>query len=161
MIYLAAEPRCDNGPFRLVKIGFASTECEARVASCQTGNPRTLELVATLDGERPDELRLHRAFKNFAVRGEWFLLSEHMLRVARRHQTALGWLEDLGDKVRFEAAHPEGLDAALRSMPPLREVAELKEIAARIYELQDAIRLLKGSTRSGELATDVVAGEAA
>lgn len=59
-----------------VKIGVAQDVIQ-RLMNIQTGNPRTLKIVATLgpfsEAQAFDlERGLHRRFKSLRLRGEWF-----------------------------------------------------------------------------------------
>ncbi|MGQ0836344.1 MAG: GIY-YIG nuclease family protein [Gammaproteobacteria bacterium] len=65
---------CDNA--QLIKIGKAK-DVTRRVAEIQTGCPSKLEILGTipLHSEKHAqhiEGRLHRAFKRYHVRGEWY-----------------------------------------------------------------------------------------
>lgn len=54
-----------------IKIGV-STSVKQRLASLQTSSPTKLVLLATVEGAREDEARLHRRFANERIAGEWF-----------------------------------------------------------------------------------------
>lgn len=56
-----------------IKIGFAKNP-EKRLASLQTGSPAELILHASFETEHPKihEKMIHRRFRRFRVRGEWF-----------------------------------------------------------------------------------------
>ena len=56
-------------PNQAVKIG-ASHEPEARLDSCQVGNPNPLRLIGTV--ERNVEKYLQRLFTNYRLSGEWY-----------------------------------------------------------------------------------------
>ena len=69
----------------LVKIGFSSN-VKRRLKQLQTGNPKTLKLIATFDykprgriTERIMERRIHYLLRQFKIRrkGEWFNFPEH------------------------------------------------------------------------------------
>lgn len=53
------------------KIGY-SLSPENRLAQLQTGNPFSLELVATTEGGIEKERELHNFFKQYRLSGEWF-----------------------------------------------------------------------------------------
>lgn len=68
MLYVIAETPCSG----IVKIGY-SDDPAARRAQLQTGNPRTLILVATFPGSLEDEGRVHSMFAEHRTSvGEWF-----------------------------------------------------------------------------------------
>lgn len=69
----------DDGP---VKIGEAF-DPKGRLAELQCGNARLLHLRAVVFASDKTERRLHRAWAEARVRGEWFE-DERLLRVARR-----------------------------------------------------------------------------
>lgn len=55
-----------------VKIGWTNRKPERRLIALQLGNPRDLEIIATVDGDRDDEQWLHSFLSEFHLRGEWF-----------------------------------------------------------------------------------------
>ena len=55
-----------------VKIGFTMNNPRTRLESCQTGNPRKIELLTTTLGTIEDESRVHRMLSAFRLCGEWF-----------------------------------------------------------------------------------------
>jgi len=59
------------------KIGYTSRDISDRLAELQTGNPRRLSVVSTIEGDEAQEERLHRLFAHCQteVRNEWFHLS--------------------------------------------------------------------------------------
>lgn len=66
MIYFIRDPLT-----RRLKIGCAKDPWN-RLRNIQTGCPTDLELAAILPGEEADERALHKRFRQFHVRGEWF-----------------------------------------------------------------------------------------
>ena len=65
------------GELAPIKIGVA-TDVEKRLKVLQTGNSRRLECLAILGPFHQErafkvEASLHRKFKKFKIRGEWFL----------------------------------------------------------------------------------------
>jgi hypothetical protein len=54
-----------------VKIGY-SLKPEARVGELQTGNPRRLRLLATVEGTPTDERNLHVKYLHLNILQEWF-----------------------------------------------------------------------------------------
>jgi hypothetical protein len=66
MIYLIKSEKTNT-----CKIGYASNP-ENRLAQLQTGNPFALELVAVIEGDIPEEKRIHQMFKSYRLKGEWF-----------------------------------------------------------------------------------------
>lgn len=111
-VYLIAEPPAlgSNAPYGPIKIGIASN-AHARLASLQTGNPRTLTLLGIADRfcDRKDALRLesslHRRFKGDRMSGEWFRPSPSLLAYIARHIKAPDALE---------SAPPVMLDGLMR-----------------------------------------------
>lgn len=74
----------DSGP---VKIGQARNPL-TRIAELQCGNPETLHLRAIVLATNTLERELHYAWKNHAVRGEWFAdgVQEALVELARATQ---------------------------------------------------------------------------
>jgi hypothetical protein len=61
-----------------VKIGYSLNPCE-RLRALQTSNDCELTLLAAKDGTISDEKLLHKKFKAYWVRNEWFLPSLEIL----------------------------------------------------------------------------------
>jgi hypothetical protein len=70
VIYVIGERRTG-----IVKIG-TNVNPFARLKELQAGNPRPLDVLVTLPGDRRDEAALHRAFADLCVGGEWFDFGE-------------------------------------------------------------------------------------
>jgi hypothetical protein len=85
-----------------IKIGYTATCAETRRATFQTGNPSRLVVLRVVQGEKPDEHRLHQRFAAHRVTGEWFRPAPELLLYlleAGRDLTptldaAAGWLRD-------------------------------------------------------------------
>ena len=60
----------DGGP---VKIGVTRTSLQRRLDALQGGSPVRLRLIAALSGDH--EKKLHQAFGDRRIRGEWFDVS--------------------------------------------------------------------------------------
>lgn len=69
-----------NGQDDVYKIGIA-TDTEQRLASLQTGNPKTLSLHLCYEfsNAHPVEMSLHQKFSSYRVNGEWFTLNASQL----------------------------------------------------------------------------------
>ena len=77
--------RDESGP---IKIGHYTGELSvfrARLTSMQTGNARKLTCLATLAGTKSDEGALHRKFRQYRIRGEWFEPALGLLDYIREH----------------------------------------------------------------------------
>ena len=59
----------------LVKIGYTGRRVRERMAEGQTFVPQELTVLAESFGTRADENRLHRLFREFHVRGEWYRMA--------------------------------------------------------------------------------------
>jgi hypothetical protein len=69
-----------------VKIGRAMDVAQ-RIEELQTAHPETLRLVAYVHATQPGriEATLHQTYQNCRVRGEWFALTEDLVRLIRKH----------------------------------------------------------------------------
>lgn len=67
---------CEVGP---LKIGIARCAYQ-RLQTLQTANPSEMFLYAYAPGGLDLERQLHREFKEYRIRGEWFERSEPILR---------------------------------------------------------------------------------
>lgn len=60
-----------------VKIGYSQAESlyglSGRLASFATSNPSPVVVLGTMPGSRSKETQLHRRFKDYRVRNEWFV----------------------------------------------------------------------------------------
>ncbi len=72
-----------KAPSGHVKIGSTHpTKLRERIAELQVGNHQQLELIRIIENaSREQEAWLHKQFKNFRIRGEWFKFTEEMLTV--------------------------------------------------------------------------------
>jgi hypothetical protein len=61
----------------LVKIGYASS-INRRISHLQTSSPRSLTLLGVVRGGRKTEQMLHRKFRDYRVRGEWFRIEAEL-----------------------------------------------------------------------------------
>lgn len=78
MIYVIS-----SGP-DFIKVGHTDHSAEARAYELQCGNPVTLEVLFTCNGNVTFERMLHRMLKEYHVRGEWFRSSQEVLSSIRR-----------------------------------------------------------------------------
>lgn len=67
---------------RLIKIGRARN-VDARLRQLQTGSPVKLHIFAAVEGDRIDEARFHVRFAKHREHGEWFKLTDSMVRIIR------------------------------------------------------------------------------
>lgn len=62
----------EGGP---VKIGISKNP-SARLLDLSVGSPLPVVLLATMEGDRPEEAALHRRFMEYRLNGEWFQFCE-------------------------------------------------------------------------------------
>lgn len=116
-----------------VKIGYTGGDPLDRLSDLQTGNHHKLSLIATAEGDRDFEKRLHERFASDRVQGEWFKLSTRLVvyicklyaleqnrklwEIAEDHQTVIEdhqqWIGELEVKL-----------TALMNVMPARSLAE-------------------------------------
>lgn len=60
-----------------VKIGF-TTNLDKRWKDLEASNPRTLDLIHQIDGDVSNEHELHAVFKDYRVKGEWFVIGDEL-----------------------------------------------------------------------------------
>lgn len=70
-----------------VKIGYSYSPT-TRMKALQCGHPRPLQLLGTIYGYRAEEAALHRKFKQYRLHGEWFQLSDEIVRFIGRRRPA-------------------------------------------------------------------------
>ena len=82
-VYLIRGPK--NGSEQLYKIGQTSN-MQARMRNLQTGSPTKLEIVKFIqtDDALMIERKLHNAFKETRIRGEWIALNKGQVRAAKQ-----------------------------------------------------------------------------
>jgi hypothetical protein len=70
-----------------IKIGYASTlnGVEFRLIDHQVSNVDRLTMIAAIDGTMKEEKELHRRFKRFHRRGEWFTDCEEIRAFISEH----------------------------------------------------------------------------
>jgi hypothetical protein len=66
----------DNGP---IKIGLAISP-ETRKKNLQTAHYEELRIIGILDGNSHVEKQLHRQFRDYRIRGEWFHPSQEIIK---------------------------------------------------------------------------------
>lgn len=94
-----------------VKVGYTGGRVEERLAQLQTGSGERLTLLGSFPGGRLEELKLHLAFKDLHVIGEWYRY-EGVLR------EFVNKLSDLTSKEQFltltlDTSHDDEMDAAI------------------------------------------------
>lgn len=77
-VYFLANPET-----HAIKIGHA-TDPRERLHRLQVGCPSTLQLLGVIPGGRTRERALHRAWRHFRLRGEWFRAEPRLLAEIRR-----------------------------------------------------------------------------
>lgn len=55
-----------------IKIGYTTKDIHTRLAQIQTGNPKKLQLVGWMQGNRGTERLMQERFKMYHAHGEWF-----------------------------------------------------------------------------------------
>ena len=72
MVYLAklkGENKC--------KIGYSANP-NSRISNMQTGSPSLVYLLSVMDGDKEFEKSLHFKFKDYRIKGEWFIYSDEI-----------------------------------------------------------------------------------
>lgn len=114
------------GPGGPIKIGVARN-VKKRMAQLQTGQPYTLELLATMPGNVTVEQRLHLKLRAHRMSGEWFEPHENVLAEVRRAQP----VEEAVAVEEDRLATPEEMDRSWRIVfIGLLKNAKLAESAA-------------------------------
>lgn len=103
MIYAISDGHC-------VKIGYTSQPPEKRLRQLQTGNPRRLRLIDTLEGDHEVESYIHRYFDKDRIRNlEWFNLKEELVSDFFSYIRTMRFFEKIGkvanEKIRVERPH--------------------------------------------------------
>ena len=82
-VYLIRGPK--NGSEQLYKIGQTSN-MQNRMRNLQTGSPTKLEVVKFIQTEDAltTERKLHDAFRETRIRGEWFALKKGQVRAVKK-----------------------------------------------------------------------------
>ncbi len=73
-----------------VKIGHAE-DVHSRLAGLQTGSWTKLSVIAIINEDDFTELELHRAFKKFRMRGEWFIYNHRIKEFIRAYAKSPGY----------------------------------------------------------------------
>ena len=69
----------DSGP---IKIGFSS-KARIRLVALRISSPFDLKILASFEGTRADEKRMHSRFAGSRVRGEWFNRTDQLMNEIR------------------------------------------------------------------------------
>lgn len=80
-----------SGEDGAIKIGYSENEGSIgrRLSSLQTGNPKQLYLRGILRGNREVELGIHKMFKKYNVRGEWFKPEKEIITFMKEQNISL------------------------------------------------------------------------
>jgi hypothetical protein len=74
---------------RVIKIGIAGENVDARLGGLQTGCPFPVHLILTFPGGKIVEEKIHEVFHNTRLMGEWFVLDETMKEFIRQARSKL------------------------------------------------------------------------
>jgi hypothetical protein len=61
-----------------IKIGFSKRPAK-RMGNLQSGHPKPLKLIGSIDACAYEELIIHRRFDHLRLKGEWFRIEEELL----------------------------------------------------------------------------------
>lgn len=82
-----------------IKIGFTKRTVAKRIRGLTTGAPDDLKVLAAVEGSVPFERAIHKAAKQYRVRGEWFKncpeVRDLMHDIVFRGHDAIGFVEPL------------------------------------------------------------------
>jgi hypothetical protein len=71
---------------RYVKIGYTVDRPFERLGELQVGNPHTMRLEGLMfNATVGDERAIHDRFKQYLLRGEWYLLSPEIIGYMHKH----------------------------------------------------------------------------
>lgn len=62
-----------------VKIGYSDNNVEGRLMSLQTASPFKLSILKTINGDHIQEKLIHKKFRKYRIRGEWFNICTEIL----------------------------------------------------------------------------------
>ncbi len=82
MIYFILNPKLN-----VVKIGYTEKDVLTRLAQLKTGNSEPLVVVTTIEGDINVEKSLHAKFAKYRKQGEWFNLSEEIIKFINKTHT--------------------------------------------------------------------------
>lgn len=141
MIYFIRSGK--TGP---IKIGYVSRDrsLTSRRMSLQVGNPEELYTLGVLDGYGlATEQALHKAFRAYRVRGEWFEACDSLLAFiydcANDPDNVDFYLTDLGVRIN-KGGRPRGDSAAVNSWVDKKQNRDKKSIGdIRREEIKNAI----------------------
>ncbi|MBU0977288.1 MAG: GIY-YIG nuclease family protein [Nanoarchaeota archaeon] len=105
-----------------VKIGYTDNNIESRLAALQTGNPFKLSILKLIDFPQSQEILIHQKFYSARCQGEWFLLTEDILKFIESPYL-IKPQKELNQKKQINKQIDEQID-------------ELKEKLKRISELE-------------------------
>lgn len=70
-----------------VKIGYTNGNLAQRLSQIQTGNPKRLKVLGTMEGGKQKERELHQQWSGARRSGEWFSLTDDMLKWIETHSS--------------------------------------------------------------------------
>lgn len=97
-----------TGDLERVKIGLAANPV-GRLHELQTGCPEKLYLIASAEGDRSDERKLHEHFGASRLGGEWFSRTDELI-------VLMGLLNPWRTRIPFDAADVKPLRGWFRDL---------------------------------------------
>jgi len=89
--------QAENTPDGPVKIGYTSRRVRRRLSEAQTYAHQKLAILADVSGTLDDEAKLHRLFKDYLVRGEWYryegIVRELILHITLDEGSFRSWVD--------------------------------------------------------------------
>ena len=134
----------EDGP---IKIGYTGGEIGKRLRALQCVSPLRLTLLATCEGSKKTEKRLHCEFRRYRLWGEWFRAAAELLELAQRvrdgghlypqEHTELTWMLELvrsGQLPSSDLATQEEFTRLFNKFGFGQQIErEHPEIAARVF----------------------------
>jgi hypothetical protein len=120
-----------------VKIGYTEWKVDARLATLQTGSAEKLDLLGWIPGTLTDERALHKQFESQAVGGEWFTVSDSILKLITCEQVISN-----RSQVRSESESESESESYAKSASLETHKVDSEVVEANIETIQDELSTL-------------------
>ena len=138
-----------------IKIGRAAS-VDTRLRSLQTAFAESLEILGTMPGERPEEIKLHNKFAFARIRGEWFQPHESLLQFIAENATPPAPLYTPEQELAAETAAFDAFqDVYELAIDAEKEEADAEQLSLDAYEeVFDAV--MRGNAPDSEHVQDLI-----
>jgi len=129
-----------------VKIGCSKNDINIRIAALQCASPFKLTLLKTIPGDYEQENLIHKKFKKYRFRGEWFILTADIIEFIDNPYILKKPLKPIKKIIEIKTEPQQSIYNLVKREGGKKEVAHLLGITPRYVKM-----LLAGQVPSDHL----------